>query len=132
MAGEIATVAADVMPYVTTAAGAYGAAVLATAKDDAASATVGLGRRLLQKIFGHKAEGEPLPEVLIDVIGDPGDQDYLDALQSVIAIALKKDGQILAEVREILSEARPTVTVTQNVNAGRDVYNAGHDMNITR
>jgi hypothetical protein len=40
--------------------------------------------------------------------------------------------QILAEVREILAQAGPTVTVTQNVKAGRDVYNAGGNMNITR
>jgi hypothetical protein len=132
MAGEIATVAADVMPYVTAAAGAYGAAVLAKAKDDAASATVGAGRRLLQRIFGRKAEGERLPEVLTDVIDNPRDQDYLTALQSVIAIALKKDAQILAEVREILAEASPRVSVSQNVHAGRDAYVAGRDQKFTR
>jgi hypothetical protein len=132
VAGEIATAAADVMPYVTAAAGAYGAAVLAKAKDDAASAAVGLGRRLLQRIFGHKAEGERLPEVLTDVINNPDDQDYLAALQSVIAIALKKDSLLFAEVREIIAEVRPGVTVTQNVNAGRNAYVAGRDQNITR
>ena len=40
------------MSYVTAAIRAYGGAVLEKAQDDAAEATVGLGRRVLQRIFG--------------------------------------------------------------------------------
>jgi hypothetical protein len=78
MAGEIATVAADVMPYVTAAAGAYGLAVLKKAEDSAAGKTVDVmarwGKRVLQAVFGHRAEGEPLPELLSDAIDHPDEK----------------------------------------------------------
>ena len=54
MSGEIAQVAAEMVPYVTTALSAYGGAVLSKAEDDVADATVGFGRRLLQRIFGRE------------------------------------------------------------------------------
>jgi hypothetical protein len=47
--GEVASLAAEMTPYVSAAVGAYGGAVLAKVRDDAADATVGLGRRLLQR-----------------------------------------------------------------------------------
>jgi hypothetical protein len=55
MSGDVASLAAEVVPYMATAASAYGGAVLAKARDDAADATVGLGRRLLQRVFGTRA-----------------------------------------------------------------------------
>lgn len=134
MAGEIATVAADVMPYVTAAAGAYGLAVLKKAEDSAAGKTVDAmarwGKRALQAVFGHRAEGEPLPEVLADVIGNPGEEVFASALESAIAVALTKNARMLAEVREILAEVGPQPTVTQNIKAGRDAFAAGRDMTI--
>lgn len=133
MAGELATLAADMTPYMTTALSAYGGAVLAKVRDDTADATVGLGRRLLQLIFGRRHDGEPLPVVLVDVIEDPGDADYLGALRTAIRKALEANPAMLAEVREILAQARPNVTgnqraradrggVAQNVTAGRDAF----------
>ena len=132
MAGEVSTLAADMAPYISAAASAYGGAVLARVRDDSADATVGLGRRLLQRIFGRAKEGEALPEVLAEVVENPGDEDCLTSLQGVIVSALKKDSQLLAEVREILAEAGSTVKITQNVRAGRNAYTAGRDMNINR
>ena len=64
MGGEVATLAAEMTPYVSAAVGAYGGAVLAKVRDEAADATVGLGRRLLQRVFGSRREGEPLPDPL--------------------------------------------------------------------
>jgi len=52
MGGEIASLAAEVTPYVSVAVGAYGGAVLAKVRDDAADSAVTLGRRLLQRMFG--------------------------------------------------------------------------------
>jgi hypothetical protein len=60
--GDVAEVAAQAMPYVSAAVGAYGGAVLAMMRDEAADATIGLGRRLLQRVFGQRGEAEPLPE----------------------------------------------------------------------
>jgi hypothetical protein len=133
MAGDIAAVAAEVTPVAAVALTAYGTAVLAKAKDDLADATVGAGRRVLQRIFGRRPEGGELPAVLVEVIENPGDDDYLGALRLAVRKALQAgDAQLLADVREILAAARPDVTVTQNISAGRDAYVAGRDMTITR
>lgn len=162
MSGEIAQVAAEMVPYVTTALSAYGGAVLAKAEDGAADATVGLGRRLLQRIFGRRQDSDPLPPVLAKVIANPGDPDYLGTLRATIRDALESDAQMLAEVREILAQAKPTVTVGPqsaqadhgsiaqniaaggnvttshtinngpNISAGRDVSYAEGDMTIYR
>jgi hypothetical protein len=45
MGGDVASLAAEMTPYVSAAVGAYGGAVLAKMRDEAADATVGLGRR---------------------------------------------------------------------------------------
>jgi hypothetical protein len=73
MGGDVASLAAEMTPYVSAAVGAYGGAVLAKVRDEAADATVGLGRRLLQRIFGTKEDGEPLSGQLADLAADPGD-----------------------------------------------------------
>jgi hypothetical protein len=133
MAGDIATVAAEVTPVAAAALAAYGTAVLAKAKDDLADATVGAGRRLLQRIFGRRPEDDDLPVVLAEVIENPDDEDYLGALRLAIRKALQAgDAQLLADVRAILGEAQPHATVTQTVSAGRDAYVAGRDMTVTR
>ena len=43
MGGDVASLATEMTPYVSAAVGAYGGAVLAKVRDDAADATVGLG-----------------------------------------------------------------------------------------
>ena len=67
MSGDVASLAAEMTPYVSAAVGAYGGAVLAKVQDDAADATVGLGRRLVQRVFGTRRDGEPLPGPLADL-----------------------------------------------------------------
>ena len=140
MSGEIAQAAADVVPYVTAALSAYGGAVLAKAEDSAADATVGIGRRLLQRIFGQRQEGEPLPAVLARAAADPGDADYLGAVRAAIRDVLESNAQLFAEVREILAGAKGTVTagsqrtsadhgaIAQSIVAGGDV-SASHTVN---
>jgi CHAT domain len=133
---EIAAIAAEVTLAAAAALSAYGLTVLTKAKDDLADATVSTvstGRRALQRIFGLRAEGGGLPVVLAEVIENPGDEDYLAALRLAIRKALQAGGaQLLADVREITGTARPDVTVTQTVTAGRDAYVAGRDQMITR
>jgi hypothetical protein len=133
MSGDIAAIAAEVTPAAAAALSAYGTAVLAKAKDDLADATVGAGRRALQRIFGRRAGDGGLPVVLAEVIENPDDEDYLSALRLAIRKALQAgDAQLLADVREIMGAARPNVTVTQTISAGRDAYAAGRDMTVTR
>jgi len=131
MAGEVATLVADATPYVTAAVGAYGGAVLAKVRDDAADATVGVGRRLLQRVFGRRNENEPLPEPLAELVSYPDDADVLAALRVAIRRQLEADAAMLADVRSLLASA-PGTTVTQHVRAGRDAYVAGRDMTINR
>ena len=123
----MASLAAEMSPYVTAAVGAYGGAVLAKVRDDAADATVGLGRRLLQKVFGRRADGEPLPGPLADLVADPRDGDALAACRLEIRKALAADPVLAAEVRSMLASAGG---VTQQVRAGRDAYTAGRDQTV--
>lgn len=127
MAGEVASLAAEMTPYVSAAVGAYGGAVLAKARDEAADATVGLGRRLLQRIFGTRGEGEPLPDPLGTLAADPNDADALAAVRLTIRQALADDPALLAEVQSMLASLSG---VTQQVRAGRDAYTAGRDQTI--
>jgi hypothetical protein len=127
MSGDIASMAAEMTPYISAAVSAYGGAVLAQVRDDAADATVGLGRRLLQKIFGRRGEAEPLPGPLADLAGDPQDGDALAAVRLAVRKALDADPALAAEVREMLAGAGG---VTQQIHAGRDAYVAGRDQTV--
>ena len=127
MGGDAASLAAEMTPYISAAVGAYGGAVLARVRDDAADATVGLGRRLLQRAFGYRDKGEPLPGPLADFAADPGDKDALAAVRLAIRRALAADSVLAGEVRSMLAEAP---RVAQRVRAGRDAYAAGRDVII--
>jgi hypothetical protein len=118
-ANDVAALATDAMPYVTVAMGSYGGAVLAKARDEAAGATVGVGVRILQRVFGRKESVTPLPEPLADVVAHPGDEDFLAVLKMAIRRALERDAVMFAEVRAIVFGA-PGPVVTQHVLAGRD------------
>jgi hypothetical protein len=110
----------------------YGRAVLAKAWDDVADATIKSGVRLLQRIFGRRPDGGALPEVVAEVVENPGDADMVVQLRLAIRRALKEDPELAKEVAAIVAEAAPRTTVTQQVVAGRDAYTAGRDMTITR
>jgi hypothetical protein len=130
-AAEVATLAADVTPFMTAALAAYGTAVLSKVRDDAADATVGVGRRLLQRVFGRREEGEPLPVLLAEVAGAPGDADALGALRMAIRRELEADAEMLADVRQILASGQAAVHAPV-IRSGRDTYYSGRDMTIYR
>jgi len=131
MTGEVGSLVADATPYVTAAVGAYGGAVLAKMRDDAADATAGVGRRLLQRVFGRRGAEEPLPLPLAALAADPGDADALGMVRWTMRRALETDGVMLEEVKLMLANAEAAV-VRQDVRAGRDAYVAGRDMTINR
>jgi len=136
MSGEVVSLAAEVAPYASAAVGAYGGAVLAKVRDDAADATVGLGRRLLQKIFGTRTEGEPLPGPLADLAADPGDQDAVAALRLAIRRTLAASPGLRAEVRDMLAQAGVTVNAAGERSIAAQVISGvavtGDDTTITR
>ncbi|MBW8487235.1 hypothetical protein [Actinomadura parmotrematis] len=99
---DVVQVAEQVTPWVVSAAGAYGAAVLAGAQDQAAEATVGWGRRIALRVFGVRADGEETPEVLADVIADPQNADGVAALRKAIRKALLADPEFAAELSAVV------------------------------
>lgn len=130
-AGEIAALVTDATPYLTAALTAYGAAVLAKVRDDTADATVGVGRRLLQRVFGRREDGESLPVLLAEVVNAPGDVNALGALRLAIRRELEADAKMLADVRQILTSSQATVHAP-TINSGRDTYYSTRDMTINR
>jgi hypothetical protein len=124
MSAEATALAAEMTPYISAAIGAYGGAVLARVRDSAADATVGLGRQLLQRIFGHRSAEEPLPEPLADLTAEPDDGDALAAVRLAIRKALDADPALEEEIRAMLARAG---TAAQQIYAGRDAYTAGRD-----
>jgi hypothetical protein len=118
--GEVATLAAEVVPYASAAAAAYGGAVLARVRDDAADATVGLGRRLLQRIFGTRTGDELLPGPVADVVADPADKDALAALRLAVRKALAGDAGLQDQVRDMLVQAGVSISgdVANTISGG--------------
>ena len=127
MSGDVASLAAATTPYISAAVAAYGGAVLVRVRDEAADATVGLGRRLLQRVFGSRPEGEPLPNPLAALVVDSLDGDALAAVRLAIRQALATDPLLEAEVRSMLTNG---AGISQSVRAGRDAYTAGRDQTI--
>jgi hypothetical protein len=133
---ELAVLIGEVSPYVTAAVGAYGGAVLAKANDRAADATVGLGRRLLQRIFGTRA-AEEVPQPIADLAADPADPDLQAALRVAIRTLLAEDADLADDLRGLLAGA-PAVTVTASgersiaAQSITGVASTGDDATITR
>ncbi len=127
MSGDAVSLAAEMTPYISAAVGAYGGAVLARVRDEAADATVGLGRRLLLRVFGSCDPGEPLPGPLEDLAADPDDEDAVSAVRLAVRKALAADPVLLSDVRALLEGAG---NVSQRVRAGRDAYIAGRDQTV--
>jgi hypothetical protein len=104
--------AALAMSYVIAAVREFGGSVLNQAQTEAAESTVGLGRRLLQRIFGTRKPGEPLPEPLADAAANPQDEDAIAALRLAIRKALVADPQLRGDVEKMLASAGVSVTAS--------------------
>lgn len=101
-------------PYLTTAVGAYGVAVLTRAEDAAVDATANLGRRMLQAVWRRRdAQGRAELEAAVQDTADaPDDEDAAAALRQQIKRALREDAELLAELARILPAGGETVNVT--------------------
>lgn len=117
MSGDPISVAVEMMPYVSAAVSAYGGAVLAEARDDAADATVRLGRLLLRRVFGARSPEAPLPKPLAALIAAPDDPDALAALQRALGVELSASPVLAGDLR-------------QQIQAGRDAYVARKNLKI--
>ena len=104
MSGDIAT---QMTPYVSAAVIAYGTAVLVNAQPDNTDA--GLGRRLLQAVFGTLEAGVALPQPLADLAANPRDEDELAVIRLAIRKVLASNPTLKGNVRAMLAAARPPV-----------------------
>jgi hypothetical protein len=125
MTGDSVQLVNDAAPYVVSALSAYGGAVLAKTKEEAANATVGIGRRLTRRIFGTRREGDPVPKVLADVIQDPSDPDYVGALRVAMRDALAADRDLADQVRAILATAGGTAVTASGERSVAVATNSG-------
>lgn len=104
MASEVSDLINQSWPLISAAVAGYGTAVLKTAQDSAANATVTRGRQILQRIFGTKNT----PQQLEDYARDQKNVSFEDALRTAISRALIADPQALRQVRQIMaSETMP-------------------------
>jgi hypothetical protein len=76
-----------------------------------ADATLSLGRRILQRVFGR---GQP-PDALADLAANPADADLRAALRVALRKLLAEDSQAAAQVRNMLAEAAATQVTASNV-----------------
>ncbi|GAA1747073.1 hypothetical protein ACBR40_13665 [Nonomuraea sp. AD125B] len=118
MSVDLAALVAAVSPWATAAVASYGAAVLAQAQEDAADATVGWGRKILQRVFGTHPAEEEVPEAIAELAQAPDDADLQAALRVQIRKALAADPGLAAEVARMVEQARGQALVGQGqVNA---------------
>jgi hypothetical protein len=99
---EVESALAEVLPVMSAAAGAYGAEVLTRVEDAAADVTVGLGRRLLQRVWRGSARPEAVKAAVAELAEAPGDADALAGLRLQVRKVLAQDPQLLEEIAGLL------------------------------
>ncbi|MEU8316973.1 hypothetical protein AB0C33_01280 [Nonomuraea sp. NPDC048881] len=110
---DIVTVANQVMPYITAAIGAYGAAVLTKTQDLAADESVNLGRRLLQRFLGREESRDRIEAAVQEVVETPDDEDSRAALRGQLKKALTADPRLAEDVVALL-RAIPESAIAAN------------------
>jgi len=103
MTRDVASLAADMSPYMSAAVSAYGDGVLAPVRDEATDTADGLGRYFLVRVFGSPSEAEPLPGPLARLVADPDDEDAQAALRLVARNTLAADADLADELESMLA-----------------------------
>jgi len=135
---DIAAIASQVMPYITAAIGAYGAAVWTKTQDVAADETVSLGRRLLQRLARREESRPRLEAAVADVAESPDDEDFTAALRAQIKKALAADAQLAGDIAAMLNAspivAGPGSQIISGSHIGGDAIQIGtaRDIDIHR
>ncbi|XVU27228.1 hypothetical protein ACQPZJ_09345 [Actinoplanes sp. CA-054009] len=105
---DLGVLVQDVIPFVSAAAGVYGGAVVQkvtdAAADAGADATVGVGRRLLRRLFAS-GRGEQIRAAVVEVAESPEDEASVEILRAQLVKALSRDPQLLRDLSQILGEA---------------------------
>jgi hypothetical protein len=108
---DVAEIINDAWPFVSAAIAGYGAAVLKFSEDSAADATVSLGRRILQRVFGR---GQA-PDAVADLAADPHDADLQAVLRVVLRKLLAENSQLASQVRDMVAHGSFTSVDVSNV-----------------
>jgi hypothetical protein len=112
---DLSQLVAELMPYLTAVAGAYGRRVFDRIRDEsadaAADATVGLGRRLLRRLMGTPLAPQ-IEAAVTAVTNHPDDEDVVAGLRAPLKLALSNDAGLAAELAELVKTATGVVTVT--------------------
>jgi hypothetical protein len=126
-----AELASTVLPYVSAVAGAYGGAVLDRVRDQAtdagADATVSLGRRVLRRLLGREASSVAIEGAVLDLAGDPADEDFQAAVRAQINKALREDEQLRADLAALLTNAGASTGSTVAVTGSQGVQVGDHN-----
>ncbi|MGW5307729.1 hypothetical protein ACWERF_27835 [Streptomyces griseoluteus] len=114
MSADIVQLVEQAGPCLSTAVGAYGAAVFSRAESAAVDATANLGRRMLQTVWRRRdAQGRAELEAAVqDAAEAPEDADAAAAVRQQVKRALREDAELLAELVRMLPAVGETVTVT--------------------
>ncbi|WP_327586983.1 hypothetical protein OHA25_08220 [Nonomuraea sp. NBC_00507] len=102
---DIPALVGQMMPYVMTAIGAYGGAVLTKAQDLAADESVSLGRRLLQRLLKREENRPGIEAAIRDAVEFPEDEDFQSALRGQLKKALTADSALAADLARMLASS---------------------------
>jgi hypothetical protein len=95
-----AALAHEIAPFITAAVGAYGAAVLTGAEDQAADATISFGRRLIRRLTRDGATARPLAGAVSQLAASPADEDLRAYLRVTLRQVLQSDPELAAEIAQ--------------------------------
>ncbi|MFI7544441.1 hypothetical protein [Actinoplanes sp. NPDC049599] len=126
---EVGELAGTVVPFLSAAAGAYGSAVVAKVSergsDAAADATVGVGRRLLDRLLASRRSAQ-VGAAVTDLGENPDDDAFAAAVFAQVKRALAEDAELAEEIAAIVAAAPvrgDTFTVTVTNSTGVQVGN---------
>ncbi|MGW2816418.1 hypothetical protein [Streptomyces sp. NPDC001415] len=94
--------AQEITPYIASAVGAYGVAVLNRAEDAAAEATVSFGQRLLGLLTrGSGSQGVAVTDAVAALADSPDDADLQAALRLAVRRVLQESPGLIAAINEL-------------------------------
>ncbi|MEV7425468.1 hypothetical protein [Streptomyces sp. NPDC091212] len=136
MSTEIAELVNAGAPMAMTALGAYGSAVLLRTQDEAVTSTVNAGRRLLQRMFGTRADDEANPEILVDLLEDPNDADSFAALRREMRKILESDKDLVTWLRQQVNATSQSIIASGDrsiaIEANNGVASTGDNNQLHR
>ncbi|MFE3827324.1 hypothetical protein [Streptomyces sp. NPDC059092] len=129
-------VAGEVTPYITAAVGAYGTAVLTRSTDTAADATVSLGRRIVQRLWGREESRAAIEGAVSNLAELPDDEDFQALLRAHVKRALLDDPDLAAEIARMLPATGTSFTASGEgavaVRNNSGIISTGSDATIQR